>query len=100
MIDIGLECLPNGLTRGNLINVQARSYCESGQPRTFVGRSAPTDGAKGTLHMTASPPPPVPRLVRALMDVREILERARRTDDRREIEAAIERINATLDGQD
>jgi hypothetical protein len=29
--------------------------------------------------------------------VREILERARRTGDRREIEAAIERINAELD---
>ena len=28
---------------------------------------------------------------------REILERARRTGDRREIEAAIERINAALD---
>ena len=47
--------------------------------------------------MTASPPPPVPPLVRALMDVREILERARRTGDRREIEAANERINAALD---
>jgi hypothetical protein len=33
------------------------------------------------------------------MDVREILERARRTGDRREIEAAIERINAALDGR-
>ena len=44
--------------------------------------------------MTASPPPPVPPLVRALLDVREILERARRSGDRREIEAAIERINA------
>ncbi len=70
---------------------------DSGESRTIVGRSAPTDGVKGTLHMTASPPPPVPRLVRALMEVREILERARRTDDRREIEAAIERINAALD---
>ncbi len=47
--------------------------------------------------MTASPPPSVPPLVRALTDVREILERARRTGDRREIEAAIERINAALD---
>ncbi len=47
--------------------------------------------------MTASPPPPVPPLVRALLEVREILERARRTGDRREIEAAIERINAALD---
>ncbi len=47
--------------------------------------------------MTASPPPPVSPLLRALMDVREILERARRTGDRREIEAAIERINAALD---
>ncbi len=47
--------------------------------------------------MTASPPSPVPPMARALMDVREILERARRTGDRREIEAAIERINAALD---
>ena len=47
--------------------------------------------------MTASPPAPVSPLLRALLDVREILERARRTGDRREIEAAIERINATLD---
>jgi hypothetical protein len=47
--------------------------------------------------MTASPPPSVPPLVRALLDVREILERARRTDDRREIETAVERINAALD---
>ena len=47
--------------------------------------------------MTASPPPPVSPLIRALIDVREILERARRTGDRREIEAAIERINAELD---
>ena len=46
--------------------------------------------------MTASPPRPVPPLVRPLLDVREILERARRTGDRREIEAAIERINAAL----
>ncbi len=44
--------------------------------------------------MTASPPRPVPPLVRALLDVREILEHARRTGDRREIETAIERINA------
>ncbi len=47
--------------------------------------------------MTASPPPPAPPLVRALMDVREILERARQSGNRREIEAAIERINAALD---
>ncbi len=47
--------------------------------------------------MTASPPPSVPPLVRALLDVREILERARRTGDRREIETAIERINSALD---
>jgi hypothetical protein len=47
--------------------------------------------------MTATPPPPVPPLIRALLDVREILERARRTGDRRDIEAAIERINAALD---
>ena len=50
--------------------------------------------------MTASRPPSVPPLARALLDVREILERARRTGDRREIEAAIERINAALDEQD
>jgi hypothetical protein len=47
--------------------------------------------------MTASPPPSVSPLIRALNDVREILERARRTGDRREIEAAIERINSALD---
>ncbi len=47
--------------------------------------------------MTASPPTPVSPLVRALSDVREILERARRTGDQREIEVAIERINAALD---
>jgi len=47
--------------------------------------------------MTASPPPPVSPLLHALIDVREILERARRTGDRREIETAIERINAALD---
>ncbi len=47
--------------------------------------------------MTASPPAPVSPLLRALLDVREILERARRTGDRREIEAAIERINSALD---
>ena len=39
----------------------------------------------------------MPPLVRALLDVREVLERARRTGDRHEIEAAIERINAALD---
>ena len=49
--------------------------------------------------MTGSPPPPVPPLVKALRDVREILERARRTGDMREIEQAIERINAALDGR-
>jgi len=47
--------------------------------------------------MTASPLPPVPPPIRALLDVREILERARRSGDRHEIEAAIERINAVLD---
>ena len=47
--------------------------------------------------MTASPPAPVSPLIRALIDVREILERARRTGDQREIEAAIERINVALD---
>ena len=47
--------------------------------------------------MTASPPAPVSPLLRALLDVREILEHARRTGDLREIEAAIERINAALD---
>ena len=50
--------------------------------------------------VTASPPPPVPPLVKALRDVREILERARRTGDRRELETAIERINRVLDGQE
>ncbi len=47
--------------------------------------------------MTASPPAPVSPLLRALLDVREILERARHTGDRLEIEAAIERIYAELD---
>ena len=42
--------------------------------------------------MTASPPRPVPPLVRALLDVREILERARRTGDQREIETAVEAV--------
>ena len=42
--------------------------------------------------MTASPPPPVSPLVRALLDVREILERARRTGDQREIETAVEAV--------
>ncbi len=49
--------------------------------------------------MTASPPRPVPPLARAQLDVREILEHARRTGDRREIETAVERINAALDGR-
>ena len=49
------------------------------------------------INMTASPPPTDPPLVRALREVREILERARRTGDRREIETAIERINFELD---
>jgi len=48
--------------------------------------------------MTASPPPADPPLVRTLCEVREILERARRTGDRREIAQAIERINRELDG--
>ncbi len=39
----------------------------------------------------------MPPLVRALLDVREILERARRTGDRRVIETEIERINSALD---
>ncbi len=38
-----------------------------------------------------------PPLVRALMDDGEKLESVRRFDDRREIETAIEQINATLD---
>ncbi len=42
----------------------------------------------------------MPRLKRALVDVREILERARRTGNKREIEAAIERINVALDKAD
>ena len=44
--------------------------------------------------MSASPPAPVSPLLRALIDVRDVLEHARRTGDRREIEAGIERINA------
>ena len=47
--------------------------------------------------MTASPPPPVPPLVKALRDVRELLHRAVRKQDLREVEVAIERINAELD---
>lgn len=51
--------------------------------------------------MTASPRPPIPPLVRALRDVREILYRAvRKGGDVREVEAAIERINVALDRQD
>lgn len=51
--------------------------------------------------MTASPPPPVPPLVQALRDVREILYRARRKGgDVCEIETAIERINYALGRQD
>ncbi len=38
--------------------------------------------------MAASPPDPITPLIRALLDVREILERARRTGDQREIEAS------------
>ena len=37
---------------------------------------------------------------RALIEVREILERVRRTGDKREIESAIERINLELDQAD
>lgn len=40
-----------------------------------------------------------PQLVTALRDVREILERARRSGDMRELEAAIEWINRELDGK-
>ena len=47
--------------------------------------------------MTASPPLPDPPVIRALKEVCEILERARRTRDVREIEVAIERINTALD---
>jgi hypothetical protein len=47
--------------------------------------------------MTDSQPPSVPPLVQALRDVRELLEHARRTGGRCEIEMAIERINAALD---
>ena len=50
--------------------------------------------------MTASPPPSVPPLVKALRDVRELLHRAVREQDFREVEAAIERINAALDDRD
>ena len=42
--------------------------------------------------MTASPPPPVSPLLHALINVREIRERARRTGDRREIETAVEAV--------
>ncbi len=47
--------------------------------------------------MTASPPPPVPPLVKALRDVREMLHRAVRKHAWREVEVAIERINSALD---
>ena len=47
--------------------------------------------------MTALPPSPVPPLVKALRDVREMLHRAVRIQNLREVEAAIERINAELD---
>jgi hypothetical protein len=47
--------------------------------------------------MTASPPPPIPPLKKALMDVRELLEPLRRKHDREKIEMAIELINAALD---
>jgi hypothetical protein len=43
--------------------------------------------------VTAACPP----LARALREVSEVLERARRTGHGREIEAAIERINVVLD---
>jgi hypothetical protein len=47
--------------------------------------------------MTASPWQPDPPIFHGMKDVRELLERARRAGDRREIEAAIERINVALD---
>jgi hypothetical protein len=47
--------------------------------------------------MTASRPPPVPPLLKALREVREILNRAVRKSNWREVEAAIKRINAALD---
>ncbi len=47
--------------------------------------------------MTGSPLPPDLPLVRALREVREILEHARKTGDRHKIERAIERINRELD---
>jgi hypothetical protein len=50
--------------------------------------------------MTASPPPPVPPLVKALRDVREMLHRAVRKQNLREVEAAIERINYELNRSD
>ena len=46
--------------------------------------------------MTASPPPPVPPLAKALRDVREMFHRAVRKQDMREVEAAIEWINSAL----
>ena len=50
--------------------------------------------------MTATPPDPDPPLVRALKEVREMLERARRSEDVRDVEAALERINLVLDRRD
>ena len=47
--------------------------------------------------MTASSPPPLPPRLTALREVREILHRAVREQDWREVEAAIERINRVLD---
>ena len=49
--------------------------------------------------MTAWLPPPFVPPVQVLRDVREALYRARGTGDRREVEAAIERINCELDRQ-
>jgi len=49
------------------------------------------------MDLAASPPPPVPPMVTALREVRELLHRAVRKQDLREVEAAIERINTALD---
>jgi len=65
-----------------------------------LGSVSSTPVSRQSVRVTASPLPLVPPLVRALREVREILERARRTGDRREIEAAIERINFELDEGD
>ena len=46
--------------------------------------------------MTASPTPPDPPLIQCLRQVREMLHRAVRSGDVRDVEQAIERINYEL----